>query len=121
MIPEMLRHCKEAIRAQQKALQTVGMIILSTSLFLGLARLSWLYSTREPVQIEEIALGQGSPPTLSGSPENGQYVASKAGKKYYLTSCSGAKSIKESNKIFFATKAAAEARGYTPAATCKGM
>ncbi len=50
-----------------------------------------------------------------------QYVASKSGKKYHLPWCSGAANIKESNKIWFDSKAAAEAAGYTPAANCKGM
>ena len=121
MIPETLARCKASIREHQKALQNIGIILLSGTLFLGLARLSWLYTAREPVRIEEVALGEGSTPTLPGSLSNGSYVASKAGKRYYLTSCSGPKNIKESNKIYFATKAAAEARGYTPAATCKGM
>lgn len=49
------------------------------------------------------------------------YVASKSGTKYHLPWCSGAKRIKEENKIWFATKEAAEAAGYTPAANCKGI
>jgi hypothetical protein len=51
----------------------------------------------------------------------GKYVASKNGTKYYLPSCSGAKSISEANKIWFSTKEEAEKAGYTPSATCKGI
>lgn len=52
---------------------------------------------------------------------NGPYVASKSGSKYYLTSCSGAKRIKEENKVFFRIKGDAIAAGYTPAANCPGL
>ena len=46
-------------------------------------------------------------------------VVSKNGSKYHYLYCSGAKQIKEENKITFATPAAAEAAGYTLAANCK--
>lgn len=51
----------------------------------------------------------------------GQVVASKSGTKYHLPWCSGAKSIKEENKIYFDSIEAARAAGYTPAANCKGL
>ncbi len=51
----------------------------------------------------------------------GKYVASRNGKKYYLPSCSGAKSISEANKIWFSTKEEAEKAGYAPATACKGI
>lgn len=54
-------------------------------------------------------------------PQTGQYVASKTGTKYYLPSCATAKRIKDENKVWFATKAAAEAAGYQPSTTCKGL
>lgn len=54
-------------------------------------------------------------------PSGGQYVASKSGSKYHLPWCPGAKQIKESNKIYFDSKEAAEKAGYTPAANCKGI
>ncbi len=52
---------------------------------------------------------------------SGEVVASKSGTKYHLPTCSGAKSIKPENLITFATRAEAEAAGYTPAANCKGL
>ena len=54
-------------------------------------------------------------------PAGGQYVASKSGSKYYLPWCGGAKLIKDENKVWFATKADAEAAGYAPASNCKGL
>ncbi len=116
----MLARCKASFVEHQKALGTIGIILLGTSLVVGLSRLSWLYSKREPIRIEVVAsLAEALPAPDSENSKTGSYVASKAGKRYYLLSCSGAQTIKESNKIFFKTKAEAEARGYTPAATCK--
>lgn len=51
----------------------------------------------------------------------GMYVGSKSGKTYHLPWCSGAKRIKEENKVWFASKAEAEARGYKAAGNCKGI
>ena len=56
-------------------------------------------------------LGEGS----------GTYMASKNGTKYYLPTCGSAKRIKPENRIWFATKADAEAAGYGPAANCPGI
>ena len=49
------------------------------------------------------------------------YVASKNSDKYHLPSCSGAKRIKEENKVWFSSQAEAEASGYIPAANCPGI
>lgn len=49
------------------------------------------------------------------------YMASKNGSKYYLPTCGSAKRIKEENKVWFGTKAEAEAAGYEPAANCPGL
>lgn len=51
----------------------------------------------------------------------GRLVASKSGSRYHLPDCPSAKQIKESNKVFFASAAEAEAAGYTKAANCPGL
>jgi hypothetical protein len=51
----------------------------------------------------------------------GTYVASKTGTKYYIPSCATVKRIKDENKVWFTTKAEAEASGYQPASNCKGL
>lgn len=48
-------------------------------------------------------------------------VASKSGTKYHLLTCSGAKTIKEANKIYFDSIDQAKAAGYGPAANCAGL
>lgn len=53
------------------------------------------------------------------APAPGSVVGSKNGSKYHLPRCSGANAIKEENKIWFASEAAAEAAGYTRAGNCK--
>lgn len=63
-----------------------------------------------------------SQPSSTGSTANqGIYVASKSGTRYYLPTCSGVSRIKEENKIWFQTKEQAEARGLLPAANCPGL
>jgi hypothetical protein len=60
-------------------------------------------------------------PTPAQADEKTGYVASKNGTKYHLPWCGSAKSIKEENKVWFATKEEAEKAGYTPASNCKGI
>ncbi|HYF29320.1 MAG TPA: Ada metal-binding domain-containing protein [Candidatus Paceibacterota bacterium] len=76
--------------------------------------------------IEELSTEARAQPAAVAAPAaaaatSGTYVASKSGTKYHLPSCSGAKRIKEENKVWFATKEAAEAAGYAPAANCPGL
>lgn len=56
-----------------------------------------------------------------GLPAGGEVVASKSGTKYYFPWCGTVKRIKEENKVWFASREAAEAAGYEPAENCKGM
>jgi len=53
--------------------------------------------------------------------DTGQFVGSVNSDKYHLPYCSGAKRIKESNRVWFASKADAAAAGYTPAGNCPGL
>jgi len=47
------------------------------------------------------------------------YFASSRGQKYYSIGCSGGKTIKQENRIYFTTAAEAEAAGYELSSTCK--
>lgn len=64
---------------------------------------------------------EGAAAVGNAVPATGTYVASKSGTKYYLPTCSGAKRIKEENRVWFDTKADAEAAGYGPATGCPGL
>jgi hypothetical protein len=48
-------------------------------------------------------------------------VAAKGGEAYHLLNCPGAAHIKEENRIYFASPAAATAAGYRPAKNCPGL
>lgn len=109
----------------------VAIIVLSASGSFGLGFLAGRdVGEKGQLHITERELVGGGVPVVSGelvaeeqAPMNagGQYVASKTGKSYHLPWCSGAKLIKEENKIWFSTKEEAEARGYAPAGNCPGI
>lgn len=50
--------------------------------------------------------------------EKGDIVASSRGSKYYYTYCSGAKTLSESNKVYFSSEEEAEANGYSLSSSC---
>ena len=107
-------------------------IILVASLSFGIGRLS-VSNRREPIKIEydesisnqasisnAINIIENSLQTENSKIENStSVVVSKNGSKYHYPHCSGAKQIKEENKITFDSPSAAEAAGYTLAANCK--
>lgn len=103
-------------------------IILVAFLSFGIGRLS-VADNREPVRIEYdpgLTTNDKQPTTNINQTANiinalgeGSVVVSKNGVRYHYPYCSGAKQIKEENKIVFLTPAAAEAAGYTLAANCK--
>lgn len=70
-----------------------------------------------------VAAGGGvtQPSSAKATEGFGNYVASKNGTKYYLTTCSGANRIKDENKVYFGSAAEALAAGYTAAANCPGL
>lgn len=47
------------------------------------------------------------------------FFASKRGSKYYSIGCSGGKTIKQENRIYFSTEEEAERAGYELSSTCK--
>ena len=57
----------------------------------------------------------GENPTSSGK----TFFASSKGSKYYTTSCSAGKTIKQENRVYFATGEEAEAAGYTLSGACQ--
>lgn len=123
----MIPNIREKIKAIPHPLQEdvfIALVILFVgiiSFFLG--RISALEEGREHFEILylENTPQEAIEAKNAGVEGEKRYVASKSGTKYHLLSCAGAKSIKEENKIYFATKEDAERAGYTPAANCKGI
>jgi hypothetical protein len=106
-------------------------ILVGVSSF-GLGRLSRLEDSRTPIKIHydnmattttTITNHKASASTAVGEAMNpgGKYVASKLGTKYHFPWCAGARSISESNKVWFDTVDDAEKAGYSPASNCKGL
>jgi len=62
-------------------------------------------------------------PTIDETPlrVGGKVVASRKGSKYHFPWCSGGKTIREENIIWFDSIKQAQNAGYTPAGNCKGL
>lgn len=102
----------------------LGLIIILVAFgSFGLGRLSKIEGSKTPVRFENIpeATAEKVRPFSGADVTNTQLVASKNGTKYYYSWCSGVGKISPSNLVHFASKEEAEARGYTPSATCKGL
>jgi hypothetical protein len=138
-IAEWLTRGKEALRGVSPEKRLVGAVLAASVAAFNVGVVSskdWTFSAEEahaatsapatvsaPVHTTPAAPATTTqtPSTGAGQGTEGGYVASKSGSKYYLPSCSGAKRIKPENQVWFATKEAAVAAGYEPAATCKGL
>jgi hypothetical protein len=134
-IPDIINNCKKRLKALftgDVALVLIIMLLAGASF--GLGRLSTLESTKGKIQIEYpdavtrtldetegfIAAAGASIGDRTNA-EGGEFVASINSTVYHLPWCSGAKRINDANKIYFASKAEADAAGYRPAANCPGI
>lgn len=144
MIPERLEKVNAWLDTNRKDAFTAAFIFLVGLGSFGLGRLSVLWPEKEPITITgaevdgsatEVAndstawnTGAGSalPSTRNigngtATSAPGKYVASKSGSYYHFPWCAGALRIKDTNKIWFATKQEAENRGLKPASNCPGL
>lgn len=137
MLTDLLNKIKSFLKANQRDLYLAALVFLVSMASFGLGRLSAVWPVKEPIRIDQIGetgqsasgLGEGVPADSftkrSDSPispvSSGEYVASRNGSSYHLPTCSGAKQIKEENKIWFASEEAARAAGYKPAGNCPGL
>lgn len=139
MLTDLFNKIKAFGTENQRELFLAALVFLMSVASFGLGRLSVLWPAAEPITIAEPAMdGIGraavsnmpqatAPDSKSAIPQAAApagaraYVASKTGSAYHLPDCPGAKQIKEENKIWFATKEAAQAAGYKPAGNCPGL
>lgn len=138
MLYQRYQKLKEYARVRQKDLFLACLIFLVSIGSFGLGRLSVVWPEKQPLVITQNderqtsneqygtknGFTQGASTVSAFSVQSsalGKYVASKNGTAYHYPWCSGAKRIKEENKIWFQTKEEAEARGYKPAANCDGL
>lgn len=69
-------------------------------------------------QNDQIGLNKDLKDKMTNNVE-GNYFASKRGKKYYSIGCSAGKTIKQENRIYFKTSSEAEKAGYTISSSCQ--
>lgn len=120
--------CKALLGRVPTHALVVGACILAVFASFGLGILVGREEGERPgITVSQLATSTSPLPVRSATkaapemPAGGEVVASKSGTKYYFPWCGTVKRIKEENKVWFASREAAEAAGYEPAANCKGM
>lgn len=99
----------------------LSLVIILISLFsFGMGKLSSMGEKGEvKIEYEEILEAERQTANAASSLDSvGVVYTSKNGSKYHYPHCSGAKNIKDENKITFPTPLAAEKAGYALAANC---
>lgn len=119
-----LAEVKEKIKAWAALLTRKDVYAALVIIFVGLASFClgalWQNDENRPAMTiqDASAAAQGQ----NGADEEGSttdaYVGSWTSKIYRLKTCSGVKAVRESNRVYFASKSAAEAAGYVPAKNC---
>jgi hypothetical protein len=88
------------------------------------AATSTISSAQAPISVPKVASqAKAAAPNPAAAiapaaPQTGPIIASKNGKKYYFSWCSGISRISDPNKIYFASAAEAEKFGLSLAANC---
>jgi hypothetical protein len=110
-IAEVRGKCKSFVGRVPRDVLIVGVLVLTSSASFGLGYLAGL----DAGGTSKITPEAAAVPTATTT---GQFVASKSGTKYYPPGCAGANRISETNKVWFASAAAATNAGYALAASC---
>ncbi|HRH31421.1 MAG TPA: hypothetical protein PK950_02025 [Candidatus Paceibacterota bacterium] len=76
-------------------------------------------TAKDPEKVAAALVPQPAEGKRSPEATTGAFVASKKGKKYYPVDCAGAKSLSESNRIYFKDAAEAESKGYSLSSSCQ--
>jgi len=136
MIQNFIQKCKHLLNTINTREDIFIMLIIILVGFggFGLGRISKINESRAPVSIEygsnsissemtsDVGLSKSSDTVQPNiEPHNMMFVASVNGAKFHFPWCSGAQRIKESNKIWFASKEKAIKAGYSAAKNCKGL
>ncbi len=124
MITETVQRIKQLLVARKSDFLLIIVVTLSGVISFGLGRLSVSVPQKNAIILEESASFNS---TTTSSLRNGQsvladqgnYLASKNGTKYYPKGCSAGQRIKEDNRIWFITSAEAEKAGFTTTTLCK--
>ena len=76
-------------------------------------------STQEANIISSVTSPKKIPITANSTSTGKTFFASNRGEKYYSIGCSGGKTIKQENRVYFATREEAEKAGYTLSSLCR--
>lgn len=120
-IAETREKCKGLVGRIPRDVLILAVLILASSASFGLGFLAGKDVGQGSAFTPEELLPALQTADRSGAvPDGGeQFVASKNGTKYYFAGCAGADRISVANKVWFSSKSAAAAAGYTRAANCK--
>ena len=117
----------EWVKVRQKDVFLLFCIVLISIISYNLGKIGALKKTpltiiEGPQQKADVYSATGVKNTAAKPPAapilDKRVVVSKNSDKYHFAWCSGAKRIKEENKIWFVDEAAAQAAGYTKAGNC---
>ena len=116
------------------------LILVISSIFFGVGRLSSLEENHTPIKIEYLsatstssvinAFNSITSPVKINNPSfvsattvqtDGPVIGSKSGKKYYFPWCGTVKRIKPENQVYFTSSLEARAMGFLPGGNCKGL
>ena len=125
----MLSKIKTFVEVWSDELFLVAVVLLVGLISFGVGRLSVNPSSSNelvvegtPVAVSEIQnLKSEIATTNRGEAEPTTIVGNKSSKIYHREDCSGAQSMAEANKIYFASVAAAKEAGFRPAGNCPGL
>lgn len=116
-IQDFLARCKALCEAGVGEYGLIILVFLVALGSFGLGRLSVLEDAKSVLSVESAPAGAAIP----ALPPGGYVVASKTGSAYYLPWCAGAQKIAAGNQVWFSSEHAAQAAGYTPSKSCKGL
>ncbi len=97
-------------------------LVAVSSFYLGKTSVS-LETKHPPIKVEEVKAAATTTPAVKSTSQSqsGGVVATPNGKRWYMPWCPSVAKLAESAKRHFASVAAAEAVGLTPAKNCAGM
>lgn len=118
-----------------KPFYTLILILVVSSIFFALGRLSVINERKQPLKIlysnaqnSAVAINavQTEKVQIEGQIDSngdvsGEVIGSKSGKKYYFPWCGTVKRINPENQIKFSSIEEAKAAGFTPGGNCKGL
>ena len=116
-IPDVWARCKAFLEPVLGDWGLIAVVLLVGLSSFGLGRLSATEASKSVISVSEAS----DLPEPAGMAVGGLVVASRNGSVYHFPWCGGASQIKIENQVWFSSEDAAEAAGYSPSKSCKGL